>query len=659
VRTQRTRLRAAWAVALAAAVASRIANALLQPGPNGYDAWGHIAYVLFLDLYRSVPYADQGWSYFHPPLHYFLGWLLAQSGSAEVLVRGLSLIGSAASLGTALLAAGVVRRALPGRAFSPVLAFAAVAFLPLHIYTSPMSGNQQTATFLGSAAVAVFLANTARSRPLLVLDAATGALAGLALLTKFSGLLPLLAIAAVLALQLVRGALPARRTAARLAVVFGAALLISAAYYARNVAEFGTPLRLSRSYPLVASLESQHGPGERRWGDYLYLPPTLLSQPNWSGEHLWPSVWGTAYVRTWVEDAPGLAMRRALAAAGVIPTALALFGFALALGRARRNPGSATEVTMALLAAGVIAAFALFAWRVPIFSALKASYLLDLSLPYGFFFALAVADPPRLGARSIRAAGPIAVVVSGALALMAFTPGLARPLRAENALMATARAYFGEYEAARAVYAAEIRRAAERPPRARTRNAGWPVAMREALAAVELEAGNADRALALYLETARSPRWGSVHLASADAPRRLSDAAAAAALAGQPERARQLLDRALRSGPVAEPLVNRGALWALEGDLAGAETDLRRALELVPDLAAAHRNLAWVWERGGDPQRARHLRGRAERLAGTAPRGFPYGAGDGFHVNQPRFLLVIERGELALYRPARARNAPD
>jgi tetratricopeptide (TPR) repeat protein len=183
--------------------------------------------------------------------------------------------------------------------------------------------------------------------------------------------------------------------------------------------------------------------------------------------------------------------------------------------------------------------------------------------------------------------------------------------------------------------------------------------MREALAAVELEAGNADRALALYLETARSPRRDSVHLASADAPHRLSDTATAAALAGQPERARQLLDRALRAAPVAEPLVNRGALRALEGDLAAAEADLRRALELGPDLAAAHRNLAWVRERSGDPQRARHLRERAERLAATAPRGFPYGVGDGFHVNQPRFLLVIEGGELALYRPARARNAPD
>jgi tetratricopeptide (TPR) repeat protein len=657
VRTQRARLRAAWAVALGAALASRIASALLQPGPNGYDAWGHVAYVLFLDLYRSLPYADQGWSYFHPPLHYVLGWMLAQSGSADVLVHGLSLVGSAASLGTALLAAGVVKRALPGRAFSPVIAFAAVAFVPVHVYTSPMSGNEQTATFLGSAAVAVFLANAARSRPLLAFDGAAGALAGLALLTKFSGLLALLAIAAAIALQLARGVLPARRSVARIAAVVGTALLISAPYYARNVAEFGTPLELSRSYPLVASLESRHGPGERRWSDYVYLPPTLLSEPNWRGEQLWRSVWGTAYVRTWVEDAPGLAMRRALAVAGVLPTALALFGLALALARIRRHPDSTAELTLALLAAGTVAAFALFARHVPIFSALKASYLLDLSLPYGFFVALAVAAPPRIAAGAMRAIGPIAVAAAAALALVAFTPGLARSPRAQNALMAAARAYFGEHAAARAIYEEAIRRAAERPPPARTRNADWPIAMREALAAVELEAGNADRALALYLETARAPRRDSLHLASADAPHRLSDTAVVAALAGQPERARQLLDRALRPGPVAEPLANRGALRALAGDPAGAEADLRHAVELLPDLAAAHRNLAWVRERGGDLQRARKLREQAERLAATAPRGFPYGVGDGFHLNQPRFLLVIEGDELALYHPARARSA--
>ena len=108
-------LRAAWAVVVAAAVGVRLWNALTGPLMWGYDAWGHVAYVLFIDLYRALPWADQGWSYYQPPLHYALGWVLAQFGSGEVLVRGLALLGSAASLAHAALAAWIVRETRPER----------------------------------------------------------------------------------------------------------------------------------------------------------------------------------------------------------------------------------------------------------------------------------------------------------------------------------------------------------------------------------------------------------------------------------------------------------------------------------------------------------------------------------------------------------------
>ena len=48
-----------WVVAVAAAVGVRGWNALAGPTMWGYDAWGHVAYALFIDLYRAVPWADQ------------------------------------------------------------------------------------------------------------------------------------------------------------------------------------------------------------------------------------------------------------------------------------------------------------------------------------------------------------------------------------------------------------------------------------------------------------------------------------------------------------------------------------------------------------------------------------------------------------------------
>lgn len=94
---------------------------------------------------------------------------------------------------------------------------------------------------------------------------------------------------------------------------------------------------------------------------------------------------------------------------------------------------------------------------------------------------------------------------------------------------------------------------------------------------------------------------------------------------------------------------------ALAGDLVGAEADLREAIVRTPTLYPAWRNLARVLElRGG--QEAVQAVATARQLANRAPRGFPYGVGDGFHLNGQRFMLVLEENGLALYRPGRARG---
>ena len=78
-----------WYASVAGAIGVRVWNAVFGPLFYGYDAWGHISYVFFLDMYRAIPYADQGWSYFHPPLHYLFGWALMQLGNPKALVVGI------------------------------------------------------------------------------------------------------------------------------------------------------------------------------------------------------------------------------------------------------------------------------------------------------------------------------------------------------------------------------------------------------------------------------------------------------------------------------------------------------------------------------------------------------------------------------------------
>jgi tetratricopeptide (TPR) repeat protein len=612
----------------------------------GYDAWGHAAYVLFLDLYRGVPWADQGWSFFHPPLHYTLGWLLAQTGSGEVLMRGLALWGSAASLGTAALGAWVARRAAPDRPALALVGFCAVAFLPAHLFMSPMPGNELTLTLLSAASLCVFLANDARPRPALAGDAAAGVLAGAALLTKFSGLLPVLVALATLAL---RAGAERRRAVARAGVFAATALAISAPYYARNVAAFGNPFELSRGYALVSSVERDQQPGWRSPLDYVRLPPALFTNPDPRAQHLLHSVWGTVYADAWADVFRESDVERALQShpsargmllAGLLPTGIFAAGALLAVGDVRR--GRRREIYVAILVQALLTlgAFAVFAWRVPIWSALKASYLMGLSLPLAAFTARALEEVGRRFGRTRALTVVAALAAVWAAAAVVGLAGAVRPLRADAPATGAVRFYFGEYPDARRIYGRLVD------------GSGYPVPWLDNLAAVELAEGRPERSRLLYAR-ALAVEAG----VGRDSLERRGQLAAATALAGDPTAASALLGEALAERELPELLANRGALRLLAGDLAGAVRDLRAALDADPELVPAWRHLALAYTREGRPDAAQ---AGALRAACTPPRGYPRGVGTGevleWGVGR-RWLLLVEADALRVALPAFYRDA--
>jgi tetratricopeptide (TPR) repeat protein len=653
---------ACWVAAVGVAVAARLSCVFFGPALGGYDAVGHACYAFFLDLYHAVPHADQGWSYFHPPLHYLVGWALAQTGSPEAFARGLALFGSAASLGIALLTAAIVRLGLPGRPWLPLLAFVGVAFLPVHVYAGPMPGNEMTAALLGTAALASHLANQRRPAPSLLRDAATGALAGCALLTKYSAVVPLLAITGQLALRALRPGLagPARaRLVARLGLVAVVAAVICSGYYARNLREYGTPFPMGGHRPVVDAFEHQQPPGERSVWDLVSISPRLLVDPDPRAPHMLHSIWGTAYAGMWVhldaeQSGLGASATRALLAVGLAPTALALLGLMVSLRVVWRDPEASADAALLLLTACGLASFVAFAYQTPTFAALKAMYLLNLSAAYGFFLARAV---DALEARRRLRAAAVAGVAAAALVCAVAYARAPGTFPEETVQMAAVRDHFGDWEGAGAIYRRALA-ASEHPsdsggPRL---NPFWLQGM---LAATELEAGHFERAYALYDASFRqrpvdASRPGVLGRGS---PFTLNRLAVAAALAGDRTRARALLDAALGDRALPELLTSRAALRALDGDLPGAESDLQQALAIAPGLAPALHNQAWILDRRGDPGAAA-LQQRARRAAAAPPRDYPYGVGDGRGLNTQMFMLVLDRDGLDLYRPARARTGP-
>lgn len=640
----------AWAAVITAAVGVRLWNALYGPILWGYDAWGHVAYVLFLDVYRGLPWADQGWSYFHPPLHYAIGWVLAQVGSSEFLIRGLALLGSAASLATAALAALVAARAWPARRDAVFIAFASIACLPVHLYVSPMPGNKLTEVVLSSAAVAVFVAAGGPRRGSVRADLAVGGLLGLSLLTAFSGLLALLAIGAALLAESWRrhrkaGTGPAgdrRNPAARAGLVVGVALALCAPWYARNVAEFGAPFQKSSDFALVARAESRQPPGERGWSDFTTFPPRLFVAPAVRTEPLLRSVWGTAYAGTWADLYRETAIARSPAAhrndldwsarmtwVGVLPTLLVLAG-AGALGRdVLRGRGGAAGTTVLLLAAGNVAAFGLHAVWTPTWAAAKASYLLGGSLAFGIFAARGAL---LLRALWPRGGGPAALAVvaaSGLAAAAVAVEGFVLTPRGESPAVGAAHYQFGEYDGARRVFA----RLASRAP--------FPVPWLDNLAAVEVATRHPDRAVRLYAHAERL-----AEAAGRRDPQRIARHGVALTLAGRRADARERFDTALeRSADTDWVRANRGVLRAVMGDLAGAESDLRAALDSDPSLTPAWLALGSVLAAAGDPDAARAAHDRASQAACRTPRGYPYGLGPGEVLEWGigrRWLLLLD-----------------
>ncbi|HEY5657351.1 MAG TPA: hypothetical protein VIY27_06140, partial [Myxococcota bacterium] len=331
----------------------------------------------------------------------------------------------------------------------------------------------------------------------------------------------------------------------------------------------------------------------------------------------------------------------ALAAVGLIPTALAAFGAGLAVRDVRRGRRRAVYIPVLLQALVSLVAFAVFSWRVPIWSALKASYLLGASLAWGACLARGVEG---ISARGARAAVACALLAIACVAAAANLSGAVRPRRADAPATGAVYFYFGDYAGARRVFA----RLAE--------GSRYPVPWLDNLAAVELAEGRAQAARSLYARAAALEQTrGRAHAY------RRGQLAVAAAVSGDRAAARDILDAALADAPLPELRANRGVLRLLEGDAPGAEEDLRGALAAQPELVTGWLALAALREREGQLEPARAARARAARAACRAPRGYPYAVGDGevleWGVGR-RWLLYVDEAEmLALALPAFHRDA--
>jgi hypothetical protein len=379
----------------AAGIALRVNNALRYAITHGFDAPANWRYIELLTESWALPPPDADWATAHPPFFYYLSAALVRAlghpekDTSVIIIR---LISTAVGLLAVGLAVALVRRADPENPRRALLAGALLLFLPVHIYTSAMLTEEVlTASLMSLAVVGVAceLMDSSRPRATLARAAALGVAAGLALLTKLTGLMVVVAGTGAYAIEGWR-----RRDLhlglGRAGVFLAAALLVGGWYYARNWVQYGYlyPHGL-RTHEVMFTMP----PGERHLGDYIRVPFATWTDPQVLSPDLLRSVWGSTYASIWFDGhrhflpAKGIAVARtgtAILLLALLPTAAFLCGMGRGLLRWTESRSS-PDAPLLLLVALTLAGYVLFTWRNPWFAVVKGSFLLGLSVPFAFY----------------------------------------------------------------------------------------------------------------------------------------------------------------------------------------------------------------------------------------------------------------------------------
>lgn len=425
-------LRIAAAVALVLGVGMRVFNAFAYERLWGFDARFNWAYVQYLTRTWTLPAPEALWSAAHPPLFYYVSAALLRmlgNPGLEVGVVVLRLVGTLAGLGTIALAVVVVRRFAPGEPRRALLAAGLLLFLPVHVYMSAMLTEEIVSTFFISLALSLLALGLSDPDPNpdperdlgLARIAVIGAVCGLALLTKLTGLLAVGAVCGALLFEGWRRA-AWRWGLLRIALVVGLVALVGGWFYLRSWILYGY------LYPHGLDIHRvmfTMPPGVRFVSDYLSFPLAVWTNPQVLDPDLLRSIWGSTYVTLWFDGHRAFLpygiprvdrVGGVLLALGLLPTAAFLVGVVRGLRRVTRRR-STLDVAFLLLLGAMLVGYVLFTWRNPFFAVLKASFLLGLSVPFTFYTSEVLADWTGRGDRL--ALGLKVLLVVGALLVTA------------------------------------------------------------------------------------------------------------------------------------------------------------------------------------------------------------------------------------------------
>jgi len=233
----------AWAVA-ALGLLLRIALAWQTPAYQAPDEEAHVRYVRYLAERHAFPVQTShvnapthDWEYYQPPLYYLLLAPIhaAARGGGELMALRVLRLCSVLLWALQLALVWRALRVLGVRDPMVVTTATAVsALLPTYVFISAMVNNDNLLIVLSTAVLAATAADRDGRGVAWI-----GVLLGLALLTKLSAVVLVVAVAASFALQAAGGVLPPRRALRNVAVVLAIAALIAMPWAIRMLHVYG------------------------------------------------------------------------------------------------------------------------------------------------------------------------------------------------------------------------------------------------------------------------------------------------------------------------------------------------------------------------------------------------------------------------------------
>ena len=418
----------------------RVALYQANPAANSFD--NHFEPILLLMKDWVMPTKDACWQCYHPPLFYLIsaawGTLVGAFGANQAATEKLlQLLPCIYGIITLPFIYGILSR-LSLSPFSRTMGFGVAALLPRHIYMSAMHTNDTLSYLLVT--VAIYLAIKAVDEGLNIKTLAELSIVmALALLTKITTLVVLPAVGILFLALFVTGKVRPRRVSfLAMLLVFLLPLLVLVFQAGSNVKEYGKPFPINYDFHSPSGVTPATGfiitslPGKGSLSFTNFKPISAIKTPIVGPETV-GSFWTLLYSRLWWDMKPKflyltkenatdnawwydyydylhgkkpwpgtggvsnktLTLGSATLLMALAVTLLMLLGFILTIFSSPRDSGGGGALRAKLLIFPVLILFNLAgvlqaAISFPIFSSMKAAYLLNSSSAFAVFAALAL-----------------------------------------------------------------------------------------------------------------------------------------------------------------------------------------------------------------------------------------------------------------------------